>query len=206
MMDMFVERFARFWMPPGETDPISALRRRHKKADGQSLTQFNTGGLIIGAERTIVMSECQPYETLPNWLQLVPPGKSLDRIREEIAGGLETPAWLFFLKKGEVVVDAWLPSVGSQYVINFLDGPDRVIDRRNASLAKALFESGRGATYRDAAQLIKKRLNSADDSSTIDVRLRGHAKKLGIDAARFITFQQVPRPSPRLAPARLSQR
>lgn len=185
MMALFGERFARFWLHPGVTDPLMALKSRHKKADGK-MTQFNTGGLIIGSEKTIVMSECQPYAQLPNWLQLLPPAKALDRIRTEIAQGLETPALLMFLKKGEFIPGAWLPSLGRRYVINQPDGPFKTIDGRHAEMAKRLFKDGKGRAFQQAARDLRVRLETTGDTSKIDDDIARQAKNAGMQPADFI--------------------
>lgn len=128
--ELIATRVAPLWKAPGDLagQPLSyamaALGQRYLKADGKSLTQFNTGGLVVREETIIALTECQPL-TKPATLQMRPPSKSRLAVIEDIrANGPPLLAVLF--AKGALDIRAWACGTQDEVVINGVAGPEEI--------------------------------------------------------------------------------
>ncbi|MGG5818733.1 hypothetical protein [Falsiroseomonas sp. HW251] len=121
-------RVAPFWMSPERftgsavADATAMMSQRYRKADGASLTQFNTGGLLVRDGEVIALTECQPREKPPG-LRLASTSKSRAAIIDDIrAKGPPTLAVLF--AKGAFDLRAWVCSTPDEVVLNGVAGPE----------------------------------------------------------------------------------
>ena len=86
---IIAERIAPFWLADDQmTDnanqnAFAAMSRRYLKADKKSLTQFNTGALIVREGHVLAFTECQPLRHTST-IRLAPTAKSRDAVIDDI--------------------------------------------------------------------------------------------------------------------------
>jgi hypothetical protein len=139
---LIAERVAPYWLKPEDVagnaiaDATKAMAQRYLKADGKSLTQFNTGGLIVRQDAVIALTECEPVQRDAR-LILRPTLKSRAALIEDIrANGPPLLAVLF--KKGAIDVTAWVCSTPDEVVINGPAGPEEIAAMEDVTRIRAL--------------------------------------------------------------------
>lgn len=140
--EVIVTRVAPFWMAlerftgTALADATAMLAQRYRKADGASLTQFNTGGLLVREDHVVALTECQPRQT-PDGLRLGPTSKSRAALIEDIrTNGPPILAVLF--AKGALNVRAWLCCTQDEVVLNGIAGPEEVAAMEDVALLRSL--------------------------------------------------------------------
>lgn len=139
---LIAERVAPYWLKPEDAtgnaiaDANRAMSQRYLKADGKSVTQFNTGGLIVREAGVVALTECEPVRRDVR-LTIRPPQKSRLAIIHDIqANGPPLLAVLF--RKGATEVTAWVCSTPDEVVINGPAGPEEVAAMEDVAHLRAL--------------------------------------------------------------------
>ncbi|MEO3474086.1 hypothetical protein AAFN86_19615 [Roseomonas sp. CAU 1739] len=175
--ELLATRVAPLWMPTGMVAgqhlayAMAALGQRHRKADGTSLTQFNTGGLVVREATILALTDCHPIST-PVALQLRPPSKARLAVIEDIrAHGPPLLAVLF--AKGALDIRAWACSTPDEVVINGVAGPEETAAMEDVAELRAL--PGTPRDWRRMASLCADALADLAKAPT----LHAEADKMG---------------------------
>ncbi len=126
--ELVAERIAPFWLTPERAtgDPIAdaatAIGQRHRKADGTTLTQFNTGALVVRPESVLALTECQPVRPHPS-VRMAPPTKARAAVIADIARN-GPPLLAVLFRKGALDIRAWVCCTEDEVVLNGPAGPE----------------------------------------------------------------------------------
>jgi hypothetical protein len=154
-VEIVAARIVPFWLAPDKTtgrqseDAALVMGQRYRKANGTSLTQFNTGAIIIRDDRVLALTECQPLRQ-DAAVQLGPPTKSRSAVVEDVrAFGPPLLAMLF--KKAAMDVAAWVCCTSDEVVLNGPAGPEETASMEDVALLRTL--PGALRTWQAAARL-----------------------------------------------------
>jgi hypothetical protein len=140
--EIIATRVAPLWMAPERftgdalVDSMAALSQRYRKTDGASLTQFNTGALLVREQEVIALTECCPRVTSPE-LRLGPTTKSRAAVIEDIRT-LGPPLLAVVFAKGALNIRAWLCSTADEVVLNGVAGPEEIASIEDLALLRSL--------------------------------------------------------------------
>jgi hypothetical protein len=182
--EIIATRVAPLWMAPERftgdalADSMTALGQRYRKTDGASLTQFNTGALLVREQEVIALTECSPRITPPE-LRLGPTTKSRLAVIEDIrAHGPPVLAVVF--AKGALDIRAWVCSTVDEVVMNGVAGPEEIASTEDVALLRSL-----PGTLRDWRAIAGRYAEAQADLSK--------AETLLAEAAKLAAKLQIPR-------------
>jgi hypothetical protein len=141
-VEIIARRIAPFWLAPEKTkgdpaaDAATAMGQRYRKADGTSLTQFNTGALIVREESVLALTECQPLRPDPA-IVIGPTKSSRNAVIEDIRRH-GPPLLAVVFKKAAMDVGAWVCSTADEVVLNGPAGPEEVAEMEDVAMLRAL--------------------------------------------------------------------
>lgn len=180
-VQIVAQRIAPFWMAPERLtgrdaeDAATAIGQRYRKADGTSLTQFNTGAIVVREARVLALTECQPYRSDPT-IRLAPPGKARNVVIDDIREN-GPPLLAVLFRKGAPEVEAWVCCTADEVVLNGPAGPEEVAALEDVALLRGL--PGKLPSWRQAAGLYRQ----ARGDLAIASKLYEAADKLAAAAA-----------------------
>ena len=135
-------RIAPFWLAserttgrPAEVAQL-AMSQRYRKADGTSLTQFNTGAIIVREDRVLALTECQPLRPVEG-IRFGPPTKSWAAVIDDVRA-FGPPMLAVLFKKAAMDVGAWVCSTPDEVVLNGPAGPDETAAMEDVKLLRTL--------------------------------------------------------------------
>src|SRR3954447_4233958 len=111
-VEIIAERIAPFWLADSKLtgnaaqDASAVMSQRYRKADGKSLTQFNTGALVIREGHVLALTECQPQRQSPA-IRLGPTTKSRGAVIDDIRRN-GPPLLTVLFRKGAIDVASWV--------------------------------------------------------------------------------------------------
>jgi hypothetical protein len=154
-VEIIARRIAPFWLAREKitgnlvADARAAMTQRYFKADGKSLTQFNTGALVVREENVLALTECQPqrHDTA---IQLGPTSKSRIAVIQDISQH-GPPLLAVLFRKGAIDVGAWVCCTADEVVLNGPAGPDDFAAVEDVALLRSL--GGNLRAWRNAARL-----------------------------------------------------
>lgn len=155
--EVLAERVVPFWLSPGEMtghasiDAARVLKKRYRKVDGISLTQFNTGALVVRPDHLLALTECQPAR----WdgaIDLRPPAKSRAAVIDDIRGH-GPPLLAVLFSKGALDIAAWICCTDDEVVLNGPAGPEEAAAMEDVALVRSL--RGGVRPWREAAGLYR---------------------------------------------------
>lgn len=186
--DLIAERVAPLWKAPGDlvdhplAFAMAALGQRYLKADGKSLTQFNTGGLIVREDSIVALTECQPL-TRPTHLAIRPTAKSRLAVIEDIrTNGPPLLAVLF--AKGALDIRAWACSTQDEVVINGVAGPEEIAAMEDVAELRRL--PGLPKDWRRMTSLCADALADLGKADTFHAEAEKFAQKQGMERGRVL--------------------
>ena len=153
--ELIASRVAPHWLPAKRftgdpaTDAAAALGQRYRKADGTSLTQFNTGALVVRESTVLALTECQPLSASPDVL-MGPAVKSRAAVLDDIRRH-GPPLLAVLFSKGAFDIRAWLCCTPDEVVLNGLAGPEEIAAMEDVALLRSL--PGQPRAWRMAANL-----------------------------------------------------
>jgi hypothetical protein len=155
--EIIAQRIVPFWLPAEETrgdaiaDAARAMGRRYRKANGNALTQFNTGAIIVRPDHLLALTECQPARR-DGAIELRPPTKARAAVIDDIyRHGPPLLAVLF--SKGALDIAAWICCTDDEVVLNGPAGPDETAAMEDVALVRGL--KGNVRAWREAAGLYR---------------------------------------------------
>jgi hypothetical protein len=140
--EIVATRIAPFWLVPerikGNAPKDSALvmGQRYRKADGKSLTQFNTGAIIIRLDRVLALTECQPLRA-DHSVHLAPPARSRAAVIDDVRS-FGPPLLAVLFKKAAMNVRAWVCCTPHEVVLNGPAGPEETAAMEDVGLLRTL--------------------------------------------------------------------
>lgn len=140
--EIVAARIVPFWLAPEKTTDRQlenaeiVMGQRYRKADGKSLTQFNTGAIIVRDDRVLALTECQPLRRDAG-IQLGPPSKSRAAVIENIRA-FGPPLLAVLFKKAAMNVGAWVCCTSDQVVLNGPAGPEETAAMEDVELLRTL--------------------------------------------------------------------
>ena len=173
---IIAERVAPFWLTAeritGDAVAVAsaAMGQRYLKADGKSLTQFNTGALVVRRDGVLALTECQPHRRDPS-VRLVPPAKARAAVVEDVRQH-GPPLLAVLFRKGAIDVRAWVCCTEDEVVLNGPAGPEEFAALEDVALLKGL--PGSLKAWRTAAALYAR----ARADLSLAPRLYAEADKL----------------------------
>jgi hypothetical protein len=179
-VDIIAQRVAPFWLADGKLtgdptrDAASALSQRYRKADGTSLTQFNTGALVIREDCVLALTECQPNRRDAS-LHIGPATKSRNTVIEDIRQN-GPPLLAVLFRKGAIDVASRVCSTPDEVVLNGPAGPEVAVMMEDVALLRGL--KGSLGAWRSAASLYAQ---ATADLSVVP-KLHQAVDKLAVDA------------------------
>jgi hypothetical protein len=153
--EIVASRIAPFWLKPDQIthrtaeDADLAMRQRYLKADGKSLTQFNTGAIVIRTGTVLALTECQPARPDPG-IRLAPTAKSRSAVIDDIRTH-GPPLLAVMFKKGATDVSSWVCCTPDEVVLNGPAGPEEVAVMEDVAFLRQL--PGALRNWRTAANL-----------------------------------------------------
>jgi hypothetical protein len=153
--ELVATRIAPFWLTSersnGKPAELAALvmGQRYRKADGASLTQFNTGAIIIREHLVLALTECQPLLRDPR-VQFGPPTKSRAAVINDVRA-FGPPLLAVMFKKAAMNVGAWVCSTPDEVILNGPAGPEETAVMEDVELLRTL--SGNIRSWQRAAGL-----------------------------------------------------
>lgn len=135
-------RVAPHWLPANRftgdsaKDAATALGQRYKKADGKSLTQFNTGALVVRESTILALTECQPLHTSAEVI-LCPTAKSRSAVLDDIRRH-GPPLLAVLFSKGAFDIGSWLCCTPDEVVLNGPAGPEEFAAMEDVALLRTL--------------------------------------------------------------------
>jgi hypothetical protein len=153
--ELVAARIVPIWLQPDRikgdapADAALIMGQRYRKADGRSLTQFNTGAIIIREARVLAMTECQPFHR-DGTVQLAPPSKSWTAVIDDIRT-FGPPLLAVLFKKAAMNVAAWVCSTPDEVVLNGPAGPEETAAMEDVRLLRTL--PGQMRVWQSAARL-----------------------------------------------------
>jgi hypothetical protein len=130
-VEIIAERVAPFWVAKDKLtgdparDATRAMSQRYLKADGKSLTQFNTGALLVREDRVLALTECQPCRRNRS-IHLGLPAKLRASVIEDIRQN-GPPLLAVLFRKGAIDIGSWVCSTADEVVLNVPAGPDEAL-------------------------------------------------------------------------------
>jgi hypothetical protein len=140
--ELVATRIAPFWLAPEKTTGVPArdaalvMGQRYRKADGSSLTQFNTGAIIIRDDRVLALTECQPIRPGAG-VRLAPTTKSRTAVIDDVRT-FGPPLLAVVFKKAALDVRAWVCSTPDEVVLNGPAGPEEIASMEDVALMRTL--------------------------------------------------------------------
>ena len=175
-VEIIAERVAPFWLADDQMtgnanqDAFAAMSRRYLKADKKSLTQFNTGALIVREGHVLAFTECQPFRQTST-IRLGPTTKSRDAVVDDIRRN-GPPVLIVLFRKGAIDVASWVCSTPDEVVVNGPAGPDVAVMTEDVALIRTL--KGNPRAWRNAAFMYAR----AEDDLSLATALYDAAEKL----------------------------
>ena len=154
-VDLIAFRIVPFWLQPDRvtgkpvSDTAATMTQRYRKADGMSLTQFNTGALVIRQETVLALTECQPHR-IESSITIGSTAKSRAAVIEDIRQK-GPPLLAVLFRKGAIDVGSWVCCTADEVVLNGPDGPDEIASMEDVAELCKLNGNIRG--WRDAVSL-----------------------------------------------------
>jgi hypothetical protein len=154
-VDLIALRIVPFWLQPdrttgkGGSDAATTMTQRYRKSDGTSLTQFNTGALIIRQETVLALTECQPHRN-DRSITIGTTAKSRAAVIEDIRQQ-GPPLLAVLFRKGAIDVGSWVCCTTDEVVLNGPDGPGEVASMEDIAQLRKL--NGSMRAWRDAVSL-----------------------------------------------------
>jgi hypothetical protein len=182
-VEIVARRIAPFWLAEEKitgnlaTDATAAMTQRYCKADGKSLTQFNTGALVVREDRVIALTECQPYRHDASIL-FGSTMRSRTAVIQDI-GRHGPPLLAVLFRKGAIDVGAWVCCTQDEVVLNGPAGPDDVVAMEDVALLHSL--PGDLRTWRHAAQLYAQARADLSKAAVLHVEAARLAVAVGMD-------------------------
>jgi hypothetical protein len=178
-------RVVPLWLRPQDmtgdlgVDAAKAMTQRYLKADGQSLTQFNTGALVVREDTILAITECQPQRLDPKLTLCAPKQARAAVITDVRRYGPPLLAVLF--EKGAIDVSAWVCCTADEVVLNGPAGPRETalladVDRLRALPGNPRDWQGLVGRYRSAEVRL-------DEAAGLFAAVAKLAAKLGLDEA-----------------------
>lgn len=186
--ELLATRFAPLWLEPSQAtgnplmDATTALRRRHLKADGERLTQFNTGALVLREAQLLALTECQPRKW-PAGLVLGAPTRSRATVVDDIRRN-GSPQLAVIFAKGAFDVQSWVCSTTDEVVLNGPGGPEESASMDDVSLLRGL--PGHPREWRRLAWLCSRALMDLSAAAMFHEQAGRLAQKLGMDRSRVL--------------------
>lgn len=140
--ELVAARIAPFWLTPERTTGVPArdaalvMGQRYRKDDGKSLTQFNTGAIIIRDDRVLALTECQPICPEAG-VRLAPTTKSRAAVIDDVRT-FGPPLLAVVFKKAAMDVRAWVCSTPDEVVLNGPAGPEETASMEDVALLRTL--------------------------------------------------------------------
>lgn len=178
--ELVAARIAPFWLAPDKAtgrqseDAQLVMGQRYRKADGTSLTQFNTGAIVVREDRVLALTECQPLR-LDAGVQLGPTAKSRSAVIEDVRR-FGPPLLAVMFKKAAMNVGAWVCCTPDEVILNGPAGPEETAAMADVELLRGL--PGNLRSWQTAAGLYA----SARADRTLAGRLYGESDKLAASA------------------------
>jgi hypothetical protein len=128
--ELIAERVAPFWLAPEEatghveTDAQRAMSQRYKKADGEKVTQFNSGALVVRDDHVLALTACRPVRRDPTLVLGTtekPRRKVVDDVRRN-----GVPHLVVLFENGAIDVGRWVCCTPDEVVFNGPDGPQEI--------------------------------------------------------------------------------
>lgn len=182
-VDLLNERIVPLWLPAEEItgdpnkDAREVVRRRYRKADGTSVTQFNTGGLLIREDSIVAWTGCRPQRLGPS-LDLRPTTESRKHLIAEVRRS-GPPLLTVLFRKGDPNPGAWVCCSPDEVVLNGMAGPEEQALMEDVALLRSL--PGRLGDWRTMA---RRYAATTDDLSQADAffgEVGRFASKVGLD-------------------------
>lgn len=185
-VDIIAQRVAPYWLSASrltgrrEHDAATAMTQRYRKMDGTSLTQFNTGALVVRKDSILALTECQPLRQCPS-IHLGSPLKCRVAVIENIRQN-GPPLLAVMFRQSATDVLSWVCSTSDEIVLNGPTGPDVAVMVEDVDLIRSL--KGKRNTWRGLASLyataradlsLAPKLYDAVDKFTAAVGMDRHA-------------------------------
>ena len=178
--EIVAARIVPLWLARDKTtgrpseDAQLVMGQRYRKADGKSLTQFNTGAIIVREDRVLALTECQPLLRDAR-VELGPTAKSRSAVIEDVRR-FGPPLLAVMFKKAAMNVGAWVCCTPDEVVLNGPAGPEEVAAIEDIELLRRL--PGNLRTWQKVAWLYA----SARTDRTLADRLYAESDKLAASA------------------------
>ncbi len=140
--ELVAARIVPFWLQAERTkgdpskDATLVMGQRYLKADGKSLTQFNTGAIIVRGDRVLALTECQPQRPDTS-VQLAPPARSRAAVIDDVRA-FGPPLLAVLFKKAAMNVGAWVCCTADEVVLNGPAGPEETAEMEDVQLLRSL--------------------------------------------------------------------
>lgn len=177
-VEIIAQRVAPFWLSVGKMtgnparDAATAMSQRYRKADQKSLTQFNTGALIVREDSVLALTECQPQQRSPS-IHIGPATRSRNAVIEDIRRN-GPPLLAVLFRKGAIDVPSWVCSTPDEIVLNGPAGPEVAVMMEDVALLRRL--KGSLKVWRSAALLYAQ----AQADLSLATKLYDTADKLAV--------------------------
>ena len=156
--ELVAQRLAPLWLLPERlrggpaSDAAAMFGQRYRKADGTSLTQFNTGAIVVRENSILALTECQPVRG-DETLIIAAPQKARTAVVNDIRHN-GPPLLAVLFRKGATDVGRWVCSTPDEVVLNGPDGPSETAAMEDVALIASL--PGGVKPWRDGADLYRQ--------------------------------------------------
>lgn len=188
--ELLASRIVPLWLEPAQTtgnplaDASAVLAKRHRKADGERLTQFNTGALVVREGHVLALTECTPRTQAPE-LVLGAPARSRATVVEDIRRN-GPPLLAVIFTKGAFHIHRWACSTADEVVLNGLAGPEETACMDDVTLLREL--PGQPREWRRLAWLCGQALMDLGAAEMLHEQAGKQARKLGLTPSRVLTL------------------
>lgn len=186
--EILAARIVPLWLDAskGTGDPLvdasTALSRRHLKACGRTLTQFNTGALVVRESQLLALTECQP-RVHPDELILAPPVRSRAMVIEDIRRH-GPPQLAVIFSKGAIDIHRWACSTADEVVLNGPAGPEETAAMADVALLRTL--QGHRREWRQLGLLCARALADLGAATLLHAQAAKLARNLGLSRKRVL--------------------
>ena len=188
------DRFLIHWLPPDmvtgsvSKDIDRAFALTYQRDDGK-VARFNYMGAafaVITAGRTVIVADVPPLGNLPAWLEVQPKNQAKvlrPATRKWLAHKMVPHFWLEF-RRTYHTADSPVLGGGTQIVISRPEDTNYIDLVRIERARRAIKALGSKKRARDVAGLLDRRM-TVQDTSDINAKLRGHARKSKLSMPAF---------------------
>ena len=188
--ELLAEHIVPLWLDPDQTtgsplvDASTALGKRHLKADGERLTQFNTGAIVVRDTQVLALTDCQPRQRSAR-LVLGAPVRSRATVIEDIRRN-GPPLLAVIFKKGAFDIHRWACSTADEVVLNGLAGPEETAAMEDVALLRGL--PGHPRDWRRLARLCADALMDLSSASLFHEQATKLSGSLRMNRNRVLTI------------------